>query len=297
MLASQECESRDKAAKAEIAILAIISVLSLIFFPFIYIIYINVYSKRENKCVHTLLILIQTTGAALFIYGDNINHIMGRYSKCGNKCLEGINVSARLALGLSLTIFHALPHSLRKLFKCKDFSIEEEETVWLHALNMTTTIIKIDSLYTTVTTVVLIDKFCNNTQEIVSWIFLLILFLFGIFMKVIDSVHSKMNIEKKNTHKYIKITSGISIICLLLYLLADNPQPIDCAFGCNYNTITNSSFECDAFTEMKGNCNIAGSALRLVFMMLVLGGFIFVSLLLLYQSHRDKKNRVTPISR
>ena len=298
-LASQNCERRKGAAVAEIILFSIIS-LFLVAFPVIYI-FKEIYYKKENKWIHIVLILVQSFGALLFIYGDNINQLIGRYSKelCDNKCLERINTSARVTLGLSLTIFHALPYTSQKMFKIMNKSIEEdEETVWLYALNITTTVVKIDSIYTVVTTAIT-DEFCSDAHKHTGWIFFVIIFLCGSIMKIIDSLHPIKNRENNKDGICIGITSFVSIICLFLYLLADNTQPIDCAFGCNFNTLTNYSFECNTssnMTEMEGSCNITGnSTLRLVFMIVTFGGFLSVVLISYFKPHQKKNNRIEPV--
>ena len=298
-LASQNCESRERAAMAEIVLFPIISVLFLVVvFPAFYIF---IYKKEnewfENKGIHIILLLIQLIGASLFTYGDNINKIIGRYSEelC-DECLENINISARMALGLSLTIFHALPHALHKLFQSMEISIEEEERAW-HVLNMATTIIKIDSLYTVATTEVT-GELCSDTHIVTSSVLFAIIFLYGIIVKVFDCKRSKVNLENLKDNKCIITASVITVICLFLYLLADNTQPIDCAFGCNFSTLTNYSFECNTssnMTEIEGSCDITGnSILRLVFMIAVVVGLISVSLFPSVFPSPQNNNRIEP---
>ena len=63
---------------------------------------------QENHHSYT----IQTLGAILYFYGDNIGYIMQNYSEelgCGDQCILNNQIAAIMSLGLALIILHFFP--------------------------------------------------------------------------------------------------------------------------------------------------------------------------------------------
>ena len=268
--------------------------LAVLFFgPMCYIIYHMIShckeKEKEKECLHvttrTTFILLEASAAVFYFFGDNFNYIAQNYREelnCGPGCINNVRIATGVLLGVALIIFNIAPpvlHTLVDIFKKKDETFkdeweeeeEEEQDVWYTTPRMVTSIVKIDTLYTVITIMVQTDEFCGIVDLSISITFFIIVFFLGTTAIIIYAIYSCVTIED-GTH-YITASCALLVIGLPLYMLADNQQPIDCAFGCDTfaaNT-TRNELECD----LRGN-----NAMRLVFMLVALGIFILAPLIL-----------------
>ena len=80
--------------------------------------------------------------------------------------------------------------------------------------------------------------FCSSTEVAASSVFLSVCVLLGIASELIDYFYA-LDTNLKSNKEYIDkslVTIGMILIvtiCLPFYLLADNFQPLDCAFSCD----------------------------------------------------------------
>ena len=188
---------------------------------------------------------------------------------CGDACVENNRIAAVITLGLSLILFHITPGVLRKIAKLNDW--KNPETGWKSALDMLVVIVKIDTVFTVVAIMAQTDEFCSLKDVVLSFLFVVISFFAGLVAMIVYGAFSCYKLRK--IKKIICITIAFAffplLFCFPMYLLADNQQPIDCAFGCD-------TFAAN-MTQNEIDCNMIGSAgLRLGFMGVTLLIVIFV---------------------
>ena len=228
----------------------------------------------------------------LYYYGDNINFILERYGEdlgCGDACIENNRIAAVVTLGMSLILFHITPGILKKIAIMNDW--EDPETGWSYALDMLVVIVKIDTVFTVVAIMAQTGEFCSSVDVGLSWSFVVICFFAGLVAMIVYGVFSCSDkLDNAASSIYINIAFFLLQFCFLVYLLADNQQPLDCAFGCD-------TFAAN-MTQNEIDCNMRGSAgLRLGFMGATLLIVIFVSCGLLIGFEQDYHYRHHNVSK
>lgn len=231
-------------------------------------------------CRRIIIFLVQIVGALLYFYGDNIGYIIQNYSEelgCGDECVVNNRIAAVVTLGLALIILHFFPATFEQFDiimydsnGCDFNNWDDNTSKYNYGLEMITIIVKIDIVYTAVAIMTQTDEFCSHTDRALSITFVIICSLFGIIYMIISCGYSKLKINEGTKTLILLIVS----LCLLppnvvLYLLADNQQPLDCAFNCDTFAANQT------FNEI--NCNAqVNSGVRLLFMLLC---FCFVATL------------------
>lgn len=136
--------------------------------PVIYIIYKII--KSKDRIVYKLcLILLQLLGTLLYAYGDNIGYILGSYGEelgCDSSCIRHNNIAATLALGIAILTFSIIPPAFRKVAKVIGHKGKEKR--WSSTLDMMSSIIRIDILYTAVAIMTQTDEFCGIIDTRIS---------------------------------------------------------------------------------------------------------------------------------
>lgn len=111
-LATRSNESQRNAAIGSVVLLTIIG---LVIFPVANIVLFLVYlcskdgcpDKCITLCRRVIITVVQTLGAMLYIYGDNIGYVLQNYSEelgCGEQCVTNNRIGAVITLGLALMI-------------------------------------------------------------------------------------------------------------------------------------------------------------------------------------------------
>lgn len=241
--------------------------------------------------VKIVLLVVQTLGALLYFYGDNISFIFNHYSSvlgCGQQCINNNRIAAVICLGLALMFYHVFPSCLHKIAKHKN--MDDVSTGWYSASNMMTTILKIDALFTVVAIMAQTTDFCSTTDVTISVSFFVICIVVGVSVMVVYCTIAAMELNSdSDTEKWFwipPVTFVALLLCFPMYVLADNLQPLDCAWGCD-------SFATDIGNTTLTRCNTVGnSALRLGFTLttfLVVGS---LSLVLFCCRHNTKNEGV-----
>ena len=288
ILATHEDQDREKAALADVVIFSILGFIFLCIFPAIYIISKLRSSVGITVTTEALLvaILAELLASMLYYYGDNINYMTQRYGEelgCGAQCITNNKIAALITLQVSLIVFFVLPLLTRKYLKRKGSGrnhkrgfVNSSETGWYTAVYMIGIILQIDTLYTisiavtdtlfAITAVAHDFEFCSNNVIIVSSSLLIIYFLIGAFAIIIIGRYVCLKIDNNDKWYYITGAGMVLIICLPLYMLADNEQPLDCAFGYDrFANATEVDFNFDFQCTTRGN-----TGLRLGLMLLIL---------------------------
>ncbi len=259
-----------QAAIATISTFVLIVILvfgTLVFFNLVYI-----YCCDEDIEIKIILLVAQTIGALFYFYGDNITKIINQYGEelgCGSRCRENNRIAATICLGIALLFYQLVPPCLHKLQVIEGSDSSSEK--WYSASDMMVTIVKIDALYTVVAVMAQTEDFCSLSDLSISVSFLLISFIAGIILLVVYCIIYSITLsDDKNAEDYFWVPWVAFIllaICFPMYVLADNAQPLDCAFGCD-------TFASNQTINDIGCNQVGNSELRLGF---TLVSFIIVS--------------------
>ena len=266
----------DAQASATAAIVLFVLITTLFFglFVSVHFVYLCCLKHQYTSCISSS---IQTIGALLYFYGDNIIHVMENYGEdleCGPICQSNNHIAAAFSLGLALIIIQIVPSMLHKSFLiCYKNKEREENNPWFPAVDMITIFLKIDTLYSAVLVMAVSPEFCSEPDIAVSVSFMIVCVVVGLTAEIIYFIYALTGYANREKDKvfYGLVIVGfiLIIICFPLYMMADNHQPLDCAFGCDsfaVNTTVNDVM-----------CNqTANSAVRLTFNSV---SFIFVLVL------------------
>ena len=214
-------------------------------------------------CFELLVLLFDIFGAVLYFYGDNIGFVFSRYGDvlgCGPQCVENNRIAAILILGCALIYLHLGPPCINKISDL--MGIKHESVGWYSASDMITTILKIDAVFTVVAIMAQTTDFCSTTDKSISLAFLIICILVGIVLMIVYCTSSAIELsDDSDTEDWFWFAPFAFVILAIsfpMYVLADNAQPLDCAWGCDSfaSNLTINDLTCD---------NVGNSAIRLGF--------------------------------
>jgi len=254
-----------------------------------------VYSSRSYSCalarIKVILVLSQCIGSILYYIGNNTSYIARVYGEelhCSDTCWRMLTAVAMISLGSSLAYFHLVPPCLHHIAKQYQYEDRHSDTFSLPA--MAAVSIKVDALLNTVNLAAEeVGSGCNAFTLILTTAFILVCTALGIGLMVSHFTCSLVMLKKNYGNlqaraQLVPVSSFVVLlICFPTYLLIDNQQPLDCAFGCGSETFARGNF-----TDGNPNdCNTTGlSALRLTLSIVTFIGIVFVSFLLLHFNKR-----------
>lgn len=227
-----------------IAAFSMFGIIAVVFFGSLAIVHFLYLCFLRGHRINFITSLLQTVGALFFFYGNNINDLIGNYGfdiGCDATCTANSRIISSFALGIALIIFNIVPpvtKSVLKLLKLKrkpTSVVAKKIPDWFAAIDMITMFVKINTLYSAIVSMVQSAEFCNNTDVATSTTFLLVCIIIGFFAEVVYFMNARAT-NKDNSKLYtglVSFTFAAMLLCLPLYLLADNRQPLDCAFGCD----------------------------------------------------------------
>ena len=233
-----------------------------------YFIYLCVVKAHCTKYISSI---VQTVGAFLYFYGDNLPHVLHVYGDalgCDSTCQRRNIIGAITSLTLALIVFQFAPLVLHKLYQLVERKDEEnaKQSPWFLAIEMITILVKIDALYSGVSAMVESGDFCDDEDvNAASVVLITTCIICGIVTVVLYGVYALC--KNKNNGVYIGLTVLTIVLlalCFPLYMIADNRQPLDCALKCDMSAFQNQTSSCE---------RIANSGIRL--------GFIFSTLLII----------------
>lgn len=281
--------NRQSAAIATVVMFVLVTVIIFGGLLIINMIYVLVTYTKKDKAIKILLLVGQSIGALCYFYGDNVAQIFTDYGpelNCGQDCISNNNIAATISSGVALLLFIEFPSCMHRVTEL--IGIEENTTGWFSASGMIALFIKLDALFNTVVIATAdIDDFCNTADVAINASFLLICVLTGSILMIINGIYAA-NLLKKDHKEYtwiVYLALGALLICLPLFLLIDNPQPLDCAFRCDSfsNNQTLQELECDQSSS---------SGVRLGFSLVILVVVSLLSFLLLGCKTNTKGEKV-----
>lgn len=222
-------------AIAAVVIFVLIAVLFFGLFAIEHFVHLCCLKHQYTSCVSSS---IQSIGALLYFYGDNIIHVIDGYGEdlgCGPICESDIHITAAFSLGMALIIFQIVPSILHKSFRICSKKEKEENNPWFPAIDMLTVFLKIDTLYSAVVVKATSQDFCDKSDIAVSISLMIVCVIVGLIAETVYFIYAlDADKEKDKTFRGLVIFGFIVVtISFPLYILADNHQPLDCAFGCD----------------------------------------------------------------
>jgi len=238
------------------------------------IIYYCVIRLGKDVFFRVFALAIYSLGSVLYYYGDNITDIMqlfGEQLGCGSRCRLNNRVAGTIASGTALLILKKYPGGQVQFHAIVGF--QDTAKVWFSAADMVVLFVILDALYNTVVAAASETGEACGVEDIgVEVALLVILVLLGVLFVTINCIFA-LKKSHKSLHRLICITYGVVLVCLPLFLLVNNRQPLDCAFGCHTQGR-------NATSSVEG-CNSAGaSGLRLGIFIILFVGISSISLLL-----------------
>ena len=282
---------------------AVASVLSFLFSLVVFFGSLVIIDIVHNACkktsanirVRMCLVLAQCIGAVLYFFGNNsadISRTYGEELQCGENCAVMWRIAAMISLGSALAYYQLIPPCLHKIAKL--YHYEDKRSDWFSSRAMIAVFIKIDALFNTVNLAAeKVQDQCGPFTVALTTIFVLVCITLGIGLIITNFIYSLAMLRKNQNDKHggklvAFVTSFvILILCFPPYLLTDNRQPLDCAFGCGLEVSVSGNNS----SSGSNTCHRTGSsALRLVLSSVMFVIIIFVSfLLLLYKRKTAKK--------
>lgn len=227
----------------------------------------------------------QCVGAVLYYYGDNIIETIVPYKDelgCDRSCVMASKISATIASGAALMFYHDFAACMHKLTKL--IGHKEKITAWFSAAGMITIFIKSDSLFNAVVeAAATIDDYCDAEDVAINAAFLVITVVAGLSLMTVNCFYVLKVLKdhkQQDQNWLIYTTYGVAVVCFPLYMLTDNLQPLDCAFGCDVLGRNQ--------TLNEPNCNVRGSSGFRLAISLVIFIVVALSSALLFSCRKDK---------
>lgn len=271
-------------------VIAVVSfVVSLVFvfgtMVVVNIIYYCIIRLDKDVFFRVFALAIYSLGSVLYYYGDNINDIMQLFGSelgCGPTCRLNNRIAAIIASGTALLIIKKYPGVQMQFHSIVGY--KDKAQVWFSAAEMIVLFVIFDALFNTVVAAAQeTGRSCGAEDIGVEVAFLVILVVVGALFVTINCIFAIKKSDKK-VHPLICVTYIVVLISLPLFLLANNRQPLDCAFGCH--TLGRNA------TGSVDGCNSAGAGgLRLVILILLLIGISTISLLLFLNRNKSEASK------
>ena len=230
----------------------------------------------EKNYVSYVIWIIQIAATLAYFYGDNMSYILVNYGDelgCHEGCVENNRIASVVLLGTAMLVLNIFPLLLGGYDKLND---KERNGKWYYTLDIIAVLLRIDIIFTTIAIMAQTSNYCSRTDESLGWSMFSICSVVGIAAIILTAYYTFQRlIDQKEKDKSpvhhegtIKVSVfGIAIFlsfALMLYMLADNEQPIDCAWDCD--SFASNSTRMEA-VDMGMLCNETGnSVMRLVFM-------------------------------
>ncbi len=259
-----------------LAALVLFILVAFLFFGLLTIVHFVYLCVLKHHYTAFITSSIQVIGALLYFYGDNITNLLNKYGaqlNCNNTCIARNHAAASFCLGVALLIFQFLPFIgkkflkvLKRTEKIKPATIRKTPD-WFSVIDMIVILVKLDTLYSAILVMGESSEICATMKIINVTTFLVVCILTGIITQIAYFLYALTTNEYSEL--LFKVVVGIAFIglvfCLPLYLLADNQQPFDCAFGCDdfANNITANALSCNS--TLNSSVRLSFTALSFIF--------------------------------
>ena len=271
-----------------------------------------------NSNASLLAFLLKSISVTLYFFGDNLEPILHRYGECLNcdqECVQSTVLVAKGAVVVSTIMFHAFPHLIKLLAKKLNWPYEPHDAY--QALGIFGIVLKAQSTYSSIIAIFQGSAYCSIIEQLLGWLLLVVTTIIAtgwiihkaisfIFNNVIPDPKSPTTLSEKKVKdmKRIKCIYGsvygsiiglLAFTLILLFLLGDNMQPLDCTFNCDFPGSANED-TLEVLLERESCCQIQGNVVTRVILIAtgIIIGFAFCVSLLAIPQCAKKRNRVVP---
>ena len=214
----------------------------------------------DRNAITVVVWLVQLAASVAYFYGDNISYIVVNYGDvlgCDEQCAENNRIAAVVMLGIAMLVLNVFPILFGGLEK---LLITDKDGSWYYTVDTIAVLLRIDIIFTTIAVMAQTNEFCSLTDRSLGWSMFCICSVFGIAAIIMTCIYAFKRIDKAEhgfNHFGAIVVSVVGVaaflsLALILYMLADNEQPIDCVWGCD--SFASNSTRMDA--EISGmSCN------------------------------------------
>lgn len=298
---------RTAAKRASVVLYVLFGIVFLIVLPIIALVYVIIkycFSKdtkqEKYKCqkgtFRIVSIVFLTIGTIMYYYGDNADSIVGEELECSDECVRNNKFAQSVMLLISTLLFFITPEILQRF----PYMGYDSYTRWHHVIfDVSAVIIQLNSLYASANIIIDTDQSCSEDDHnvriasIVLTLFIGLLYFIFYYVYMIGTVDEPKHASRQNFGELWSwlLTLTVAIFGLLssvFYVLADNTQPLGCAFGCDAMNIDNA-------TAVIGTdviqCDVLGlSVASLIFILLSCACYFFTFLLALSAQYYNIRN-------
>ena len=258
-----------------ISLLVIVLLIVVIYIIFSLVIIVGTIISRETIILkksktHFITIVVAHVLTALagvsYLLGNKIGTIFanyGEYLNCNNKCREILDEIGNTLVILSILLLTLTPPLVNKINVLSSHVVKDTHSIkedkeplwspWKIIVQSLALILDLDAWFTAVSGIpIKATIYCPFHEKCLEWsLFVISLIVWAMLVVVIGLPYIiKTYKTKENRHKALILCIILALIWVTSggYLLADNTQPLGCAFGCYtdipYLNISGTTIEC-----------------------------------------------------
>ena len=174
-------------------------------------------------------LIFQLLVASLYYFGDNIDYFAWRYGEafeCDLGCQQSLVVVKQVFLGVAVLFIHTIP------FLDHEPHLDEKRSV-RYVLNIVNVLVKVDMIYSIVTTTIILPGSDCSIIETLSFALFSLATVIGWAGILRQTIQGATSIYEDDATSILKTRSTwigvpLLLVSLPLFLLADNQQPLQC---------------------------------------------------------------------
>ena len=256
---------------------------------------IDSYNQEKELVYRISVFLPPLLVASLYYFGDNIDYFAWRYGEafeCDENCLQKLVVVKQVFLGVAILFIHTIPfldHEPRLDEKGNVYYVRKRG--FLYVLNIVNVLVKVDMIYSIITTTIILPGGDCSVIETLSFTFFSLATVIGWAGILWQTIQGACVIYKRDDaiaiFKTCSTWIGVALllVSLPLFLLADNQQPLQCGL-LNTTIIPPDAGRGNRTVDMDSNDAKTLSELRLGF---TSTAFVSVIIFVLFVTSRLKK--------
>ena len=188
-------------------------------------------SYQEKGLVYRISVFLPPLlVASLYYFGDNIDYFTSMYGEafeCDENCLQKLVVVKQVCLGVAILFIHTIPFLDHKPH------LDEKRSV-RYVLNIVNVLVKVDMIYSIVTTTIILPGGDCSVTKTLSFTFFCLATVIGWVSILRQRKKGAAVIFNKDEYKSVyrshtnRFGVSLLLVSLPLFLLADNQQPLQC---------------------------------------------------------------------
>ena len=256
-------------------------------------------SNREYQATITSQVLVAIAGL-LYYFGDNFSTYIIAYGDqfdCDSSCIDAVSHAADGMLYISLLLFTFIPLLIERLTIVGKREVEYTEK-WHWAVARDTghafaLIIDLDAWFTAIASIPFNSSdFCPSSDIILAWIMygsslliwavvLILIYAPGIYLAIYQT---PKNIKKVILYIFLIVLLWTTTATIIL---ADDPQPMGCLFGCDDNAPNGTDCRIEQFHYTRSI--LLGVVTIVLAIVVTISTSLRVGTMLIFNANKKKK--------